>query len=117
MINHTPFICLSIIYENSLIVNIFNIIIPHKPIFPYHHHYSFLILLPPHNNNHMNITSVHPYCSGFEPFLLFSDYIRRFKDGINIYKDFFWAASYLGAKVLILHGDSETLRFILEEGF
>lgn len=50
------------------------------------------------------IRSVHPYTSGFENFLLFSEYRRRFEDGLEYYKRYFHACNLLGANILVLHG-------------
>ena len=51
-----------------------------------------------------SVKSIHPFTSGFESFLLFSDYERRFQDGLELYKRYFDAANLLGAKILVLHG-------------
>lgn len=51
------------------------------------------------------VLSVHPFSSGFEPFLLFSTYRRRTEDGLEYYKGFFGAAALLGAKYVVIHGD------------
>lgn len=51
------------------------------------------------------ILSLHPFTSGMEPILFFSDYRRRFYDGIEIYKRFFEAAGELGAKIVVFHGN------------
>lgn len=50
------------------------------------------------------VTSIHPFLSGIEPFLLFSNYERRFYDSIDFYETFYKAAQILGAKKLVLHG-------------
>ncbi len=50
------------------------------------------------------VKSIHPFTSGFESFLLFSDYERRFSDGLEFYKQYFQAANLLGAHILVLHG-------------
>lgn len=50
------------------------------------------------------VTSIHPFLSGIEPFLLFSNYERRFYDSIDFYEKFYKAAQILGAKKLVLHG-------------
>ena len=52
-----------------------------------------------------SIRSVHPYLSGTEPFLLFSNYERRFRDGLKIYERIFEAAAMLGASIVVMHGD------------
>jgi sugar phosphate isomerase/epimerase len=50
------------------------------------------------------VKSIHPFTSGFESFLLFSEYERRFEDGLELYKQYFQAANLLGAQILVLHG-------------
>ncbi|MBQ8868333.1 MAG: sugar phosphate isomerase/epimerase [Oscillospiraceae bacterium] len=55
--------------------------------------------------NATRVVSVHPFSSAFEPFMLFSDYERRFEDGLELYKSYFDACNALGAKILVLHGD------------
>ncbi|GHU35702.1 endonuclease [Clostridia bacterium] len=52
----------------------------------------------------IRFTAVHPYLSGYEGTLFFSDYKRRTYDSINLYRKFFAAANFLGAKYLIIHG-------------
>ncbi len=51
------------------------------------------------------VVSVHPFTSGLEPLLLFSEYERRFTDGVDLYRRYFEAAAYLGASYVVLHGD------------
>lgn len=55
--------------------------------------------------NGTRVISVHPFTSGFEPFMLFSDYERRFEDGLEFCKTYFEAMNTLGAKIFVLHGD------------
>ena len=55
--------------------------------------------------NGTKVVSVHPFTSGFEPFMLFSDYERRFEDGLRFCKTYFDAMHTLGANVFVLHGD------------
>ncbi len=55
--------------------------------------------------NGTRVVSVHPFTSGFEPFMLFSDYERRFLDGLEFCKRYFNACNTLGAEILVLHGD------------
>lgn len=50
------------------------------------------------------IRSVHPFTSGYESFLLFSGYKRRFEDSLELYKQYFHACNVLGANILVLHG-------------
>ncbi len=56
------------------------------------------------------IRSVHPFTSGYEGFLLFSDYERRFLDGLEFYKRYFEACRILGAGILVLHGKKSDRR-------
>lgn len=53
----------------------------------------------------MNIIAIHPYSSGFEPFMFFTNYERRFQDAMTMYEDYYRAANLLGAKIVVLHGD------------
>lgn len=50
------------------------------------------------------IISIHPFTSGFENLLLFSNYPRRTEDGIKFYQQYANAAQLLGAKYITLHG-------------
>lgn len=51
------------------------------------------------------VKSIHPYSSGMEPFMFFSEYERRFTDMIDTYKRYFEAANTLGAEIVVIHGD------------
>lgn len=51
------------------------------------------------------IHSLHPYVSGTEPYLLFSAYERRFRDGLKIYERIFQSAAEMGASFVVMHGD------------
>ena len=51
------------------------------------------------------VVSVHPFTCAFEPFLLFTNYERRFEDGLEFYKRYFDACNKLGAKITVFHGD------------
>ena len=44
------------------------------------------------------VKSIHPFTSSYESFLLFSDYERRFMDGIKIYEMYFRTARKIGAE-------------------
>ena len=55
--------------------------------------------------NNATVHSIHPFTSGFEPLLFFSDYERRFEDGKEFFKSYVSAAAELGAKIIVLHGD------------
>lgn len=52
-----------------------------------------------------HIRALHPYISGIEPYLLFSAYERRYRDGLDIYARLFEAAAFLGADFVVMHGD------------
>lgn len=53
------------------------------------------------------IRSVHPYTSGYESCLLFSNYERRFLDSAGFYEEYFRAARELGADFVVLHGQRD----------
>ncbi|WP_277668839.1 sugar phosphate isomerase/epimerase [Caproiciproducens galactitolivorans] len=61
------------------------------------------------------VKSIHPFTSGFESFLLFSDYERRFCDGLEFYKHYFHAANLLEASILVLHGQRNDKRSRITE--
>jgi len=50
------------------------------------------------------IISVHPFTSSIEGLLLFSEYKRRFAEGLEFYKRYFHFAAEVGAKFIVLHG-------------
>lgn len=52
----------------------------------------------------LEIRSVHPFTSAFEPFMFFCGYERRINDSIEFYKKYFYTANELGAKFIVLHG-------------
>ena len=56
-------------------------------------------------NYECRIKSLHPFTSGIDPFMLFSNYYRRFEDMLKYYEKFFKAANKLGAEIVVLHGD------------
>lgn len=51
------------------------------------------------------IVALHPYTSGIEPYLLFSQYKRRFEDGYSHYRKIYEAAYIVNASYVIMHGD------------
>ena len=63
------------------------------------------------------VLSVHPFSSGFEAFLFFSEYERRFLDSLESYQRFFEAACILGAKIVVFHGDRKDGRLSEEAYF
>lgn len=63
----------------------------------------------------INIISVHPFSSGIESLMLFSDYERRFIDTLPLYENFFRASKKLGAKYFVIHGSRNMKNITLEE--
>jgi len=57
------------------------------------------------NDNGQKVVALHPFTCGFEPFMLFTNYERRFKDAIEFHKHYFDAMNTLGAKIFVFHGD------------
>lgn len=55
----------------------------------------------------IEISSVHPYTSLMEGFMLFSDYERRTREALMQYQKYFEYASFLGAKYLTFHGEND----------
>ena len=62
------------------------------------------LFLPLLEERGMKVNSFHPYLSGTESYILFSNYPRRRREAIAAYKHSIRAASRLGAKFFILHG-------------
>ncbi len=56
------------------------------------------------NEYGIKVASVHPFSSFSETHMLFSEYKRRFEDGIEFYKRCSETAAVLGAEVLVIHG-------------
>lgn len=56
----------------------------------------------------IKITSVHPTMSLAEPYVFFSDYERRFREGLLKFARYSEVAAKLGAKFIILHGGRPT---------
>lgn len=54
--------------------------------------------------NGLRIPSVHPFFSFGEPYLLFSEYERRFTDTLGLFGKYFNAMNLLGAEILVMHG-------------
>lgn len=52
----------------------------------------------------ISLSSVHPTMSLAESFMLFSNYDRRFNEGLEIFKRYGEIASELGARYVIMHG-------------
>ena len=62
------------------------------------------LFLPLLEEKGLKVGSFHPYLSGTESYILFSDYPRRRREAIETYERSLRAASRLGAKYFILHG-------------
>ena len=68
------------------------------------------------DDNDIRISAVHPYLSGHEAFLFFSEYKRRTFESIKLYDMFFEAAQFLGADYVIFHGlGPGSLKISIEE--
>ncbi|MBQ9938674.1 MAG: sugar phosphate isomerase/epimerase [Oscillospiraceae bacterium] len=65
----------------------------------------------------VKVTSLHPFTSGLEPLLFFSEYDRRFLDSVELYKRYFEAAAELGAKYFVLHGERKESVFDKRKGY
>lgn len=57
---------------------------------------------------HLTVVSCHPFTSGLEPMMFFSEYKRRLKDILELYRHYFDAMNQLGANVFVFHGDRKT---------
>ncbi len=64
--------------------------------------------------NGMQAVSMHPYTSFAEPFMLFTEYERRFVDTLEVYKAYFERMSLVGAGIFVLHGDRRDSKFPTE---
>ncbi len=69
------------------------------------------------NLGETKVVSVHPFTSIYEPYLFFSEYERRFYDGIRLYDSYFRACEVLGAEYVILHGALKGVNITKEEYF
>ncbi len=63
----------------------------------------------------IEINSIHPCGSVGEPYYLFSGYERRYRDAFEYYRQYYYAAGVLGAKTVVLHGDSLAGHIPIEE--
>ena len=66
-------------------------------------------------NSPLKVTAIHPMSSFGEPYMIFSDYLRRFEESEEIFKRYFEIAAMLGAKYVNLHGDKPTGKLPVEE--
>ena len=60
------------------------------------------------DSNNMRIIAVHSYFCSYEPYLIFSDYERRFDDCLPFVDSLFDAGAILGADYAIIHGGRAT---------
>ena len=63
----------------------------------------------------LRISALHPMLSFAEPYMIFSQYERRFDESIDNFKRYFENASRLGAKYINLHGDRPMGKLSVEE--
>lgn len=67
------------------------------------------------DNAGARILSVHPYTSGMEGLLFFSNYDRRFQDARTYYRKYYRAANLLGAEIVVFHGAYKGQTIAVEE--
>lgn len=53
----------------------------------------------------MNVHAFHPFTSGMEPLMIFSEYERRFDDMLDLYCRYFEIMQRFGTKIFVFHGD------------
>ncbi|WP_040197691.1 sugar phosphate isomerase/epimerase family protein [Candidatus Soleaferrea massiliensis] len=53
----------------------------------------------------VHVKSLHPFTSEIETLFFFTNYERRFRDALDIYKRYFEAANILGSDLLVFHGE------------
>lgn len=61
------------------------------------------------------VLAAHPFTCAFEPFMLFTEYERRFDDAIEAHKHYFEAMNLLEAKIFVFHGDRRQSLFADEK--
>ena len=67
------------------------------------------------NGSPLKVTAIHPMLSFAEPYMIFSEYMRRFEESEENFKRYFEIAARLGAKYVNLHGDRPTGKLPVEE--
>lgn len=67
------------------------------------------------DNSPLLVTAIHPMLSFAEPYMIFSEYMRRFEESEENFKRYFEIAARLGAKFVNLHGDRPTGKLPVEE--
>ncbi len=60
------------------------------------------------NQYKMRVHAFHPFTSGMEPLMIFSEYERRFDDMLDLYRRYFEIMQRFGAKIFVFHGDHKT---------
>ncbi len=73
------------------------------------------LLLDIADSTGLKFTSIHPILSFAEPYMVFSEYIRRFEESQEDYKRYGEIAATLGAKFINLHGDRPNGKLPVEE--
>jgi sugar phosphate isomerase/epimerase len=73
------------------------------------------ILLDIKEEYDLNVTAIHPTASFAEPFMIFTEYERRFYDSLRTFANYSEIAAKLGARYIILHGGRQTLEMSDEE--
>lgn len=63
----------------------------------------------------LKITALHPMLSFAEPYMIFSEYTRRFEESQENFRRYFELAATLGAKFINLHGDRPMGKLPVEE--
>ena len=66
-------------------------------------------------NTPLRVTAIHPMLSFAEPYMVFSEYTRRFDESLDNFKRYFEIAARRGAKFVNLHGDRPTGKLSVEE--
>lgn len=66
-------------------------------------------------NSGLRVSAVHPMLSFAEPYMVFSEYTRRFDESLENFKRYFEIAAKMGAKFVNLHGDRPTGKLSIEE--
>ena len=66
-------------------------------------------------NYGINITALHPMLSFAEPYMIFSEYTRRFDEARDDFNRYFETAAKLNAKFINLHGDRPNGKLSVEE--
>ena len=66
------------------------------------------------SRNGTRVCAIHPFTSMMEPFFFSSMYDARFWDGVELYKKYFHACSFLEAPILVFHGDYKNTTYSFE---